>query len=142
MSDHHEMIELTADIVAAYVANNPVPAADLPGLITSLHSKLVSLSGVAKEPETKEPQQPAVNPRKSVHPDHIFCLEDGIKFTSMKRHLMSGHGLTPEAYRKKWGLGPDYPMVAPSYSARRSELAKDSGLGHAPAPATEKPSEK
>ena len=141
MSDHHEMIELTADIVAAYVRNNSVPAADLPGLIASLHSTLVSLGGAAKqaEPEPNEPQQPAVNPRKSVHPNHIVCLEEGMKFTSLKRHLMTSHGLTPDAYRKKWGLAPDYPMVAPSYSVRRSALAKDSGLGRGGSASTSAP---
>lgn len=137
MADKHELIELTADIVAAYVANNPVPATSLPELIRSMHSTLSSLAET-NEREPEEPQTPAVNPKRSIHADHIVCLEDGLKFTSLKRHLMSSHGLTPEAYRKKWGLAPDYPMVPPSYAARRSELAKDMGLGRAPAPAAKK----
>ena len=138
MSDQHELIELTADIVAAYVSNNPVPAADLPRLIASLHSTLASL-GEAKqpEPEPKEPQQPAVNPKRSVHPDHIVCLEDGKKFSSLKRHLMTSHGMTPGQYRQKWNLAPDYPMTAPNYSVKRSELAKAIGLGAPSAPEPE-----
>lgn len=130
MADNQGLIELTADIVAAYVAHNPVPAANLPELIRTMHSTLSSLAE-QKEPEPVEPQTPAVNPKKSVHADHIVCLEDGSTFTSLKRHLMTSHGLTPEAYRQKWNLPPDYPMVPPNYAARRSELAKDIGLGRA-----------
>ncbi|MFI0849760.1 MucR family transcriptional regulator [Mesorhizobium sp. IMUNJ 23232] len=137
MADNQELIELTADIVAAYVANNPVPAASLPELIRTMHSTLASLADTI-EPEPEQPQTPAVNPRKSVHDDHIVCLEEGLKFISLKRHLMTSHGLTPEAYRKKWGLAPDYPMVAPTYSARRSELAKDIGLGRESVPVPQK----
>jgi predicted transcriptional regulator len=130
MTERDELIELTADIVTAYVANNPVPAADLAGLIASLHSALKSLAQAkGPEPEAKEPQKPAVNPKRSVHPDHIVCLEDGKKFSSLKRHLMTSHGMTPGEYRQKWNLGPEYPMTAPDYSVRRSELAKAIGLG-------------
>jgi predicted transcriptional regulator len=134
MADKHEFIELTAAIVGAYVANNPVPANSLPELIREVHSKISSLASLTetKEPEPAKPQTPAVNPKKSVHADHIVCLEEGLKFTSLKRHLMTSHGLTPEGYRKKWGLAHDYPMVAPNYSVRRSELAKDSGLAVGP----------
>ncbi|WP_442581746.1 MucR family transcriptional regulator [Mesorhizobium sp. ASY16-5R] len=139
MTDKHQLIELTAEIVAAYVSKNSVPAAGLPSLITGLYSKLEAVSQLGRpEPEVGEPLKPCVNPKKSVHPDYIVCLEDGLKFASLKRHLTTSHGLTPEAYRKKWGLAPDYPMVAPKYSARRSELAKDIGLGRASVPAIEK----
>jgi predicted transcriptional regulator len=138
MAERDELIELTADIVAAYVANNPVPAADLAGLIASLHSTLKSLAEAREpEPEQKEPQKPFVNPKRSVHADHIVCLEDGKKFSSLKRHLMTSHGMTPGEYRQKWNLGPEYPMTAPDYSVRRSELAKAIGLGTPAAPEPE-----
>ena len=125
--DHVEIISLTADIVSAYVSNNPLPAAGLPDLIACIHS---SLAGIRKpaEPETPK-QEPAVNPKRSVFPDYIICLEDGKKFKSLRRHLDVHYGLTPEAYREKWGLARGYPMVAPSYAAILSELAKASGLG-------------
>jgi predicted transcriptional regulator len=122
------LAELTADVVSAYVSNNPVPAGDLPGLISEVHGALgKTIGGVAEE--VQEKPRPAVNPKKSVHEDFIICLEDGQKFKSLKRHLMSHYGLTPEEYREKWGLAPDYPMVAPSYAAQRSKLAREMGLG-------------
>ncbi|MER8963014.1 MucR family transcriptional regulator [Mesorhizobium sp. M0701] len=121
-----ELMELTADIVAAFVQNNAVPVASLPDLISSVNSALVSL---VKPAEVEQPtQNPAVNPKKSVFPDHIISLENGRKFKSMKRHL-GLLGMTPDEYRAKWGLARDYPMVAPSYAAQRSELAKSIGLG-------------
>lgn len=122
------LIELTADVVAAYVSNNPVQAADLPALIADVHSALgrVGGGGVAA---VQEKPKPAINPKKSVHDDYIICLEDGKKFKSLKRHLMTHYGLTPEQYREKWGLEPNYPMVAPNYAAARSQLAKKMGLG-------------
>ncbi|MER9678638.1 MucR family transcriptional regulator [Mesorhizobium sp. M0184] len=121
-----ELMELTADIVAAFVQNNAVPVASLPDLISSVNSALVSL---VKPAEVQQPtQNPAVNPKKSVFPDHIISLENGRKFKSMKRHL-GLLGMTPDEYRAKWGLARDYPMVAPSYAAQRSELAKSIGLG-------------
>ncbi len=122
------LIELTADVVAAYVSNNPVPATELPNLIADVHAALgrVTQSG---EQVPVEKQKPAVNPKRSVHDDYIICLEDGKKFKSLKRHLMTHYGLTPEQYREKWGLDPSYPMVAPSYAAARSALAKKMGLG-------------
>ncbi|MBZ9870480.1 MucR family transcriptional regulator [Mesorhizobium sp. BR1-1-9] len=121
-----ELISLTADVVAAYVQNNPLPTTGLPELIASVHAALSKLEqpAVAPEPELV----PAVNPKKSVFPDYIISLEDGRKFKSMRRHL-GLLGMTPEAYRTKWGLAKDYPMVAPSYAAQRSALAKASGLG-------------
>jgi predicted transcriptional regulator len=123
-------LELTADIVSAYVSNNPVPTTELAALIASVSA---SLSGLGEATEAGEaPQSPAVNPKKSVFPDYIVCLDDGKKFKSLKRHLMTHHGLTPEEYRAKWNLPADYPMVAPNYSAARSALAKTMGLGRKP----------
>ena len=116
---------LTAEIVSAYVANNSVQAENLPVLIESLHAAIALLGA----PPVAEARRPAVNPKRSVHDDYIVCLEDGKKFTSIKRHLMAHHGLTPEEYRVKWSLPRDYPMSAPNYGARRSELAKKFGLG-------------
>ena len=132
--EHHaiELIELAADIVAAYVSKNSVPATGLPDLIASVHSSLAGLSKTFIAPT--DPQSPAVNPKRSVFPDHIICLEDGKSFKSIRRHLNSAHGITPEAYRAKWDLPASYPMVAPNYSVTRSALAKASGLGKTPAP--------
>lgn len=129
MSDTNgNMIELSADIISAYVANNNVTPADLPGLIASVFASLTKLGG---EPEAlpAAPLVPAVSIRKSVTPDAIICLEDGQSFKSLKRHLNSKYGLTPEQYRTKWGLPADYPMVAPAYSEARSQMAKSIGLG-------------
>jgi predicted transcriptional regulator len=122
------LIDLAADIVSAYVSNNTVPAADLPVLIASVHRALNATHSGGAEPEP-EPLKPAVNPKKSVFPDYIVCLEDGKKFKSLKRHLRTHYDLSPEEYREKWGLPPDYPMVAPNYAAARSALAKKMGLG-------------
>ncbi|MEW5421432.1 MucR family transcriptional regulator [Amorphus sp. 3PC139-8] len=121
-------IDLTADIVSAYVSNNTVAAQDLPGLINEVYGALLKTSGEAAEPEP-EPLKPAVPIKKSVTPDYIICLEDGKKFKSLKRHLRTHYNLSPEEYREKWGLAADYPMVAPNYAAARSELAKRMGLG-------------
>jgi len=125
------LIELTADIVSAYVSKNAVPVASLPELIESVNSSLSKIGGPG-EPETPA-LVPAVNPKRSVFPDYIICLEDGKKFKSLKRHLGVHYGLTPEEYREKWGLKSDYPMVAPNYAAQRSSLAKAAGLGRKPA---------
>lgn len=127
-----DAIALSADIVSAYVSNNPVPAGELPALIQSVHSALTGLGGSSSDLAPAEKQKPAVNPKKSVFDDYIVCLEDGKKFKSLKRHIMTHFGLTPEAYREKWSLAPDYPMVAPAYAAARSELAKNMGLGRKP----------
>ena len=121
-------IKLTADIVSAYVSNNSVPSADLPALIGQVHSALSRVSSGQIEPSS-EPPKPAVSVKKSITPDHIVCLEDGKKFKSLKRHLRTQYNMTPEQYREKWGLPPDYPMVAPNYAAARSQLAKQMGLG-------------
>lgn len=121
-------IELTADIVSAYVSNNSVAATEIPGLINQVHSALVRVSGGQGEPQT-EALKPAVPVKKSITPEYIVCLEDGKKFKSLKRHLRTQYGMTPEQYRDKWALPADYPMVAPNYAAARSELAKQMGLG-------------
>jgi predicted transcriptional regulator len=121
-------IELTAEIVSAYVSNNPVPAGDMPALINQVHGALQRISGGHSEVQP-EPLKPAVSVKKSITPDYIICLEDGKKFKSLKRHLRTQYNLTPEQYREKWGLPPDYPMVAPNYAAARSQLAKQMGLG-------------
>jgi predicted transcriptional regulator len=121
-------IELTANIVSAYVSNNSVASADIPNLIGQVHSALMRVSsGQAEAPS--EPLKPAVPVKRSVTSDYIVCLEDGKKFKSLKRHLRTQYNITPEQYREKWGLPPDYPMVAPNYAAARSQLAKQMGLG-------------
>lgn len=125
------LIELTADVVAAYVSNNPVPASELSNLIADVHAALGRVNRSAEQAPA-EKQKPAVNPKRSVHDDYIICLEDGKKFKSLKRHLMTHYGLTPEQYREKWGLDPSYPMVAPNYAVARSQLAKKMGLGRKP----------
>ncbi len=121
-------IELTAGIVSAYVSNNPVAANDIAGLINQVHAALLRVSSGQSDAQP-EPLKPAVSVKKSITPDHIVCLEDGKKFKSLKRHLRTQYNLTPEQYRDKWGLPPDYPMVAPNYAAARSQLAKQMGLG-------------
>jgi len=123
-----DFIDLTADIVSAYVGNNAVAASELPGLIASVHSALTSTVEGHQEPKVEE-LVPAVPIKKSVTGDYIICLEDGKKFKSLKRHLRSHYDLSPEDYRAKWNLPLDYPMVAPNYAAARSVLAKKMGLG-------------
>ncbi len=132
------LIEMAAEIVSAYVRNNSVPASDLPGLLQSVHGSLGSIVNGPKPEVAKEPQQPKVPVKKSVTDDFIICLEDGKRFKSLKRHLHSEHGLSPQEYRAKWGLAKDYPMVAPAYANARSSLAKTLGLGRkSTAPAAE-----
>ena len=124
------LVELTAYVISAYVSNHQLPVADLTGLIAEVHGALGrAVSGAAAPEPAPEPQKPAVPVKKSVGPDFIICLEDGKKFKSLKRHLRTAYGLTPQEYREKWDLPADYPMVAPSYAAARSELAKKLGLG-------------
>jgi predicted transcriptional regulator len=127
----NDMLSLTAQIVASHVANNAVEPAALPALI---HDVFRALSQVGRAPapapvEKKPAPQAAVPWKKSVFPDYIVCLEDGKKLKMLKRHLKTAYDLTPEAYRERWGLPPDYPMVAPNYANHRSSLAKKSGLG-------------
>ncbi|MFQ5773912.1 MAG: MucR family transcriptional regulator [Kiloniellaceae bacterium] len=119
---------MTADVVAAYVRKNPLPANDLPAVISAVHGSLASLDGTGER--EAEPPKPAVPVRKSVTPEYIVCLEDGRKLKMLKRHLRTVYNMSPDEYRAKWQLGPDYPMVAPNYAKRRSEFAKKIGLGH------------
>src|SRR3954462_1948048 len=121
-------IELTAEIVSAFVRNNSVAAGDIPALINQVHSALLRVSSGGKE-QSAEPLKPAVSVKKSITPDYLVCLEDGKKFKSLKRHLRTQYNMTPEQYRERWGLPADYPMVAPNYAAARSQLAKQMGLG-------------
>lgn len=130
-SNTDNLIELTAEVVSAYIANNPVPVGELPALIGQVHAALKGTTGSVMS-EKSEALKPAVPIRKSVTPDYIISLEDGKKFKSLKRHLSTHHGLTPDDYRAKWGLPVDYPMVAPNYAATRSALAKTMGLGRKP----------
>jgi predicted transcriptional regulator len=126
--EKNELVELTAEIVSAYVSNNTVVAADLPGVIQNVFEALSKASNASMQPP-KEELKPAVPIKKSVTPEFIICLEDGKKFKSLKRHLRTHYDLSPEEYREKWGLTHDYPMVAPNYAAARSDLAKRMGLG-------------
>lgn len=123
-----ELVELTAEIVSAYVSNNTVVATDLPALISNVFDALKKAASSGAQP-AKEELRPAVPIKKSVTSEYIICLEDGKKFKSLKRHLRTHYDLSPEEYREKWGLPHDYPMVAPSYAAARSDLAKRMGLG-------------
>ena len=124
----NDFIDLSTEIVSAYVSHNALSVSDLPKLIADVHTALRGLQGAAA-PEPSEELKPAVPVKKSVAADYIICLEDGKKFKSLKRHLRTHYDLSPEEYRDKWGLPADYPMVAPNYSATRSRLAKDNGLG-------------
>ena len=140
------LLEETTSIVAAYLGNNHVATSEIPTLIRTIHEALTTL-GQPAEPEVGAKPAPAVPIRKSVTPDYIVCLEDGKKLKMLKRHLRSTYDMTPKEYRAKWGLPADYPMVAPSYAARRSQFAKEIGLGRTrrtepepePAPAPAKP---
>jgi len=121
-------IELTAEIVSAYLSHNTVPAGDIPGLINQVHAALSRVTGNSGEAPV-EPLKPAISVKKSITLEYIVCLEDGKKFKSLKRHLRTQYNMTPEQYRDKWNLPVDYPMVEPNYAAARSQLAKQMGLG-------------
>src|SRR6201996_6495228 len=123
----NDLLTLTTEIVAAHVSNNTVALGDLPQLINQVYSSLANI-GSLPAPTTTRPQ-PAVSVKKSVHPDYIICLEDGKKLKMLKRHLKTSYNMTPEEYRERWALPPDYPMVAPNYAMQRSKLAKEIGLG-------------
>jgi predicted transcriptional regulator len=123
-----DLVELTAEIVSAYVGKNNVPVSDLPGLISDVHDALNRASNRGVVPE-REDTKPAISVKKSVTADYIVCLEDGKKFKSLKRHLRTHYKLSPDEYRAKWNLPHDYPMVAPNYAQARSQLAKKMGLG-------------
>lgn len=130
MDARSDLIEMTSKIAAAYVGANQLAPQDIPALIRTIHNALRDVSGgavVAVEANL----EPAVSVKKSVTPDFIICLEDGKKFKSLRRHLRTRYGMSPEEYRTKWGLAHDYPMVAPNYAKARSDLAKRMGLGHA-----------
>jgi len=127
-TDNGNHIELTAEIVSAYVSNNTVAAGEIPSLINQVHAALARVSGKPGDAPA-EPLKPAVSVKKSLTPEYIICLEDGKKFKSLKRHLRTQYNMTPEQYRDKWDLNADYPMVAPNYAAARSQLAKQMGLG-------------
>jgi len=130
VTNQETLVQLTADIVSAYVANNQIGPEELASLIGDVHMALQHAP--TGGPEAKpEPQEPAVAVRRSVTPDYVICLEDGKKFKSLKRHLRSKYNMTPEQYRDKWNLPADYPMVAPNYAVTRSALAKKIGLGQA-----------
>jgi predicted transcriptional regulator len=128
MEERAEIIEMTADIVSAYVGNNAVGAADLPALIQAVHRALSGVSPVA-EPVEAPQREPAVPVKRSITPEFLICLEDGRKFKSLKRHLRTKYNMSPDDYRAKWSLPKDYPMVAPNYAKARSDLAKQMGLG-------------
>lgn len=127
-SNNSALVELTAEIVSAYVSNNPLQTGDISAVISDVHASLRRIANEENQPEA-EPLKPAVSIKKSVTPDFLICLEDGKKFKSLKRHLRTHYDMSPEQYREKWGLPADYPMVAPSYAAARSRLAKEMGLG-------------
>ncbi len=128
-----EMLEHTTKVVAAHVANNPIAVTDVPGLIATVHQGLATLG---PEPKPK----PAVPIKQSVKPEYIVCLDDGKKLKMLKRHLRTAYNMTPDDYRKRWGLPGDYPMVAPNYAKQRSKLAKKIGLGRKPETKAKKPS--
>ena len=122
------VLELTSEVVSAFISKNHIAATDLPALISQVHATLTATAAGKGEPEPQK-LEPAVPIKNSVKPEYIICLEDGKKFKSLKRHLRTQYKMTPEQYREKWGLAPDYPMVAPNYAAARSQLAKQMGLG-------------
>ena len=137
MENKTDALDMTADIVSAFVGNNSLPAAELPSLIQSVYQALNSIS-TGEETKVEAPKEPAVSVKKSISNDYIVCLEDGRKFKSLKRHLRTKYGMSPEDYRAKWNLPKDYPMVAPNYAKARSDLAKQMGLGQGGRTATRK----
>ena len=128
LSKMDDLLKFASDIVAAYVANNPIPVGEIPGMIKSIHATLGGLAG-GTIADGASGQKPAIPVKKSITPEYIVCLEDGKRLKMLKRYLRSRYNLTPEGYRAKWGLPADYPMVAPNYAAQRSEFAKKIGLG-------------
>ncbi len=130
-----ELLEHTTKIVAAHISHNAMPAADLPGLIATVHETLAKLG----TEEAAGKPKPAVPIKQSVKPEYIVCLEDGKKHKVLKRHLKTAHGMTPTEYRERWGLPRDYPLVSPNYTKQRSQLAKNIGLGRTPVIKAKKP---
>ncbi len=129
MEEKADLVDMTAEIVSAYVGNNTIGAQELPGLIQQVYSALNQATRNGDAGIVAEPRRPAINIKKSIMPDYLICLEDGKKFKSLKRHLRTHYNLSPDEYRAKWGLPKDYPMVAPKYAEARSALAKEMGLG-------------
>ena len=127
-AERGDILRMTAEVVAAYVGNNSLPATQLPDVINTVYGTLHRVNGVAP-PVNGHSQKAAIPVRRSITPDYIVCLEDGKKLKMLKRHLRTSYGLSPEEYRSKWGLPADYPMVAPNYAAARSDLARKMGLG-------------
>lgn len=130
-ANRDDMLRMAVDVVAAYVSKNSLPGSQIPELIQTVYSALSALS--RQEAPVAEAPRPAVSPRKSITPEYIICLEDGKKLKMLKRHLRTNYNMTPDEYRLKWGLPPDYPMVAPNYAQQRSAFAKKIGLGRKPA---------
>jgi predicted transcriptional regulator len=130
-ANRDELLRMAVDVVAAYVSKNPLPAGQIPEVIHTVYASLTSLEIGVPEAKSEAPK-PAVAVKKSVTPDYIICLEDGKKLKMLKRHLRTTYSMTPDEYRAKWGLPPDYPMVAPNYAAQRSDFAKKIGLGRKP----------
>src|SRR5690606_27066149 len=128
MEPKSETLDMIVEIVSAYVGNNSLPASELPALIQNVSQAINSIQ-TGEEQKIEAPKEPAVSVKKSILPDYLICLEDGRKFKSLKRHLRTKYGMSPEEYRAKWNLPKDYPMVAPNYARARSELAKQMGLG-------------
>lgn len=126
-----DLLGLTAEIVSAHVSNNPVSLVDLPNLIQEVYRTLASVGAPPAKQEPERPQ-PAVPIKKSITPEYLICLEDGKRLKMLKRHLQTSYNMTPDQYRERWGLGSDYPMVAPNYAKHRSSLAKKIGLGTKP----------
>jgi len=126
--DYDTIWDVTVSVITAYVSNNNVSREELPNLVKEVYSAFANAKNSASK-QQNSPQKPAVPISRSVHDDYIICLEDGKKFKSMKRHLRTSYDLTPEAYRRKWDLSPEYPMVAPNYAKKRSKLAMEFGLG-------------
>jgi predicted transcriptional regulator len=126
--DTHANLGIVADIVSAYVSNNSIASNDLAGLIANVHQALLQAAQGPRE-SVAEPLKPPVPIKKSITPDYLICLEDGKRFKSLKRHLRTRYDMSPQQYREKWGLPPDYPMVAPNYAQKRSSLARQMGLG-------------
>lgn len=126
-----EILRMSVDVVAAYLSNNQLPAGQIPEVINTVFRSLSSLDGTSTE-VVQEPMKPAVPVRRSVTPEYLICLEDGKKLKMLKRHLRTTYNMTPEEYRAKWNLPPDYPMVAPNYAKQRSDFAKQIGLGRKP----------
>jgi len=124
------VLEITTEVIAAYVSNNPVSSLELPNLIGEVYGAFLKLDS-SENPSVEKPI-PAVSIKKSLNDEYLICLEDGLKYKSLKRHLRTSHGITPDQYREKWGLPSDYPVVAPAYAKARSLLAREIGLGRKP----------